>query len=63
MSQLRQDSRIPFARHNGVQNCQPASPRDVAEHRMDLQIHLGEGFLHMLHVHSRHLHQAVAVTE
>jgi len=63
MSQLRQDSGIAFARHNGVQNCQPASPSDVTEHMMDLQIHLCEGFLHMLHVRCGHLHQAVAVTE
>jgi hypothetical protein len=30
---------------------------------MDLHIHLGEGLVHMLHVRSRHLHQAVAVTQ
>jgi hypothetical protein len=30
---------------------------------MDLQIHLGQGLLHVLHVRRRHLHQTVAVTE
>jgi hypothetical protein len=30
---------------------------------MDLQIHLGEGFLHRLHVCGGHLHPAVAVTK
>jgi hypothetical protein len=30
---------------------------------MDLQIHLGEGFLHRLQVRGGHLHPAVAVTK
>ena len=30
---------------------------------MDLKVHLGEGLLHMLHMRSGHLHQAVAVTK
>src|SRR4029077_17186762 len=37
MPPLRQDRGIALARQDGVQNCQPASPRDVTEHVMDLR--------------------------
>ena len=48
---------ISFARQNGVYDRQTALTSDVAEHMMDLQIHLRQRFLHVLHRRSSRFHQ------
>jgi hypothetical protein len=61
VAQLSQFGGIALTRHNGIQDGQPRDARDVADHMMDLQIHLGEGFVHVLDVLGRHLHQLLSM--
>jgi hypothetical protein len=63
VSQLPQNHRIVLSFHHGIENRQSTLPGDVTKHVMDLEIHLGQGFLHGLHLRRRHLHQTVAVTQ
>ena len=41
MTQLGQLLRVPFARQNGLENRHPSDPRDVADHVLELDVHLG----------------------
>jgi len=54
---------VALARQNGLQDRYPGHAGDIADHVVELQVHLIQSLLHVLHVTRRHLHQAVAVTE
>jgi hypothetical protein len=60
--QLRQHQRIALPFHDGIENRQSTLPGDVTKHVMDLEVHLRQGFLHVLHVRRCHLYQTAAVT-
>jgi hypothetical protein len=59
--QFGQDRRISLAFQDRVYKGQPGRPADIADHVMNLQIHLGQGFVHRLHVLDRHLYQLSAM--
>ncbi len=57
MAQLRQPARIPLPCQNGVHNRKPAHPCQIAQHPVDLYVHLIQRLLHVLDVLARRLHQ------
>jgi hypothetical protein len=54
---------VAFTRQDGLHDRYPGRAGDIADHVVELQVHLIQSLLHVLHVTRRHLHQAVAVTE
>ncbi len=50
MAQLRQPARIPLPCQNGVHNRKPAHPCQIAQHPVDLYVHLIQRLLHVLDV-------------
>ena len=50
IAQLGQLPRIAFAGHDGIEDAQPAHAVEVAHCVMQMQIHLLQGFLHMLNL-------------
>src|SRR6266404_4054388 len=61
MTELRQFDRIALARKDGIENRLATGSGDVAEHMMELQVHLTERLLHVQNVLGCHLEQAAAV--
>ena len=59
--QLRQLLRIALPTHDGIHDGQSGQPSDVADHLMDLHIHLRQRFLHVLDMLAGHLHQIAVV--
>ena len=60
---LGQHLRIPLPRQDRVEDGQARDPGDVADRVVELEIHLGEGLLHVLGVGGRQMNQGVAVPE
>lgn len=48
VAHCRQQIRIALARHNGPNNAHPSHAGNVADHMVQLQIHEGQRFLHVL---------------
>ena len=59
--QFRQLLRVALPAHYGIHHGQTRHPGDVADHVMDLHIHLRQCFVHVLDVLAGHLHQIPAV--
>jgi len=63
VTELGQHLGPAFPVQDGVQDPQPRHPGDVADHVVDLQVHLGQGFVDVLHVGGSHLDQGRLVTQ
>jgi hypothetical protein len=61
MTELRQRYGIALAREDGIENRLATGSADVAEHMVELQVHLIERLLHVQDVLGRHLQQANAL--
>src|SRR5271166_2871592 len=61
MTELRQCDGIALAREDGIENRLATGSGDVAEHMVELQVHLTERLLHVQNVLRRHLQQAATV--
>ena len=61
VSQFRQLQRVALPNHDGIHDGQTRQPGDVADHMMDLHIHLRQRFLHVLDMLAGYLHQIAAV--
>jgi hypothetical protein len=59
----RQSLAVALPGDDRVHNCQTADAGDVAEHAMDLDIHLIQGLLHVLNVLAGELHQCLPVAQ
>ena len=53
--------RIALTGNDGLDDGHAALPGDIGQDMVDLQIHLSEGFVHMLHVDCGALDQAGAM--
>jgi hypothetical protein len=62
VSEISQLLRITLTRQNGVEDGQTGGPGDVADHVMNLKVHLVQRLLHVLQMNRGHLDQAVAMT-
>jgi len=62
VTQGRQLDRVALAGHDGLDDGHAAEPGDVRKNVMNLQIHLGQRLVHMLHMRGGALDQAGAVT-
>ena len=63
VAELSQNLGIALSRQDRVEDRQPGCPRQVADDMVQLKVHLIEGFVHMLHVGARHLHEVVSVSQ
>lgn len=61
MAQGSQPRRIVLGSHDSLHDGHAALPGDVGKHMMNLQIHLGERLVHVLHMQGGIFHQAGAV--
>ena len=61
VAQFGQHHRIPLSGDDGIYNRQPGHARQIADHVMDLHIHLRQRFVHVLDMLARHLYQFGAV--
>jgi hypothetical protein len=61
MTELRQCDGIALAREDGIENSLATGSGDVAEHMMELQVHLPERLLHVQDVLGCRLQQAATV--
>jgi hypothetical protein len=61
VAQLSQPERIAFSGEDGIHNGQASGPRQVADHVVNLQIHLIQSPLHRLQVNGRQLNEILAV--
>jgi hypothetical protein len=61
LAQGGQPDRIALSVHDGLDDGHAAQPSDVGEHVVDLQIHLGERFVHVLDVDRGAFDQAGAM--
>jgi hypothetical protein len=59
----REHLRIPFAREDRLEDGEAGPPGDVAQHMVELEVHLGQGLLHVLDVDGAQLDEAVPVPE
>src|SRR5579862_5093127 len=63
ITQLRQYARIALASQDAVDNRRTRLASDIADHMVKPQIHLIQGFLHMLNISRRCLYEALAVPD
>jgi hypothetical protein len=61
--QCRQRMRVALTRQDSLQDRDPGHAGDIADHVVELQVHLIQSLLHVLHVTGRHLHQTVPMAE
>src|SRR5882724_8974406 len=61
MTELRQFDGIALAREDRIENRLATGSGDVAEHMVELQVHLAERLLHVQNVLGSHLQQAATV--
>jgi len=54
MTELRQCDGIALAREDGIENGLPTGSGDVAQHMVELQVHLTERLLHVQNVLRSH---------
>ena len=59
----RKHGGVPLPGEKSVEDGEAGDPGDVAEDMVELEVHLGEGFLDVLGVTCRHLDQAVAMAQ
>ena len=57
VAQLRQSSRVPLATHDCLHDVHAGLAGDIADDVVELHVHLGQGFLHMLDMVGCVLHQ------
>jgi hypothetical protein len=50
VAHARQDQRIVLSPHDRMQNCQACLPGQITQHLAQLEVHLQQGFLHVLNV-------------
>src|ERR1039457_3842084 len=62
MTELRQCHGITLTREDGIENRLATGSGDVAEHMVELQVHLAELFLHVQNVLGGHFQQTTTVT-
>ena len=60
VAQLREPERVSFAPRSRIHDRQSSLSHDVADHVGQLQVHLVQRLLHMVHVGRRHLHQGLS---
>jgi hypothetical protein len=53
--------RVAFSSHNGADNAQARHAGNITHHVVQVEMHLVERFLHMLHMLRRHLAQTVTM--
>jgi hypothetical protein len=63
VTQRREFGRVAFAGEQGVNDREPGQPSDVADHMVQLQIHLVQRLLHPLDMGRGGLDQALTMSE
>ena len=63
VAQCRERSGVALATEDGVDNRESREPGDVADHMMNLEIHLIQCLLHPVHVRRGGLNQALPMAE